>query len=428
MKIVQHPTPNQWPELLKRPAKDFRALEASVGAVMQDVKQRGDEALKEYTSTFDGVDISDFKVAKSELTAALEAISPELRAAIELAIDNVARFHRTQITEPVVVETMPGVTCWRKSVAIDKVGLYIPGGTAPLFSTVVMLATPALLAGCKEIVLCSPPNKEGNIHPAILAAAALCGVTQVFKLGGTQAIAAMTFGTETVPAVYKLFGPGNTYVTVAKQLAVNEGLAIDMPAGPSEVLVCADEGANPSFVAADLLSQAEHGADSQVILVAFTKEKAEAILVEVEKQLAVLPRQEFAAQSIANSVTIVVKDQNVAANVINAYAPEHLILSMTDAREFSDRITNAGSVFLGYLTPESVGDYASGTNHTLPTYGYARQYSGVSLDSFVKKITYQELSATGIQNLGPSVMTMAAAEELEAHRMAVELRLNSIKK
>lgn len=426
MKIVQQPKPDQWAELLKRPAKDFRALEASVGAVMQDVKQRGDEALRAYTAQFDGVEILDFKVAKSELEAALEAITPELRSAIELAIDNVARFHRAQITEPVMVQTMPGVTCWRKSVAIDKVGLYIPGGTAPLFSTVVMLAIPAKLAGCKEIILCSPPNKEGNIHPAILAAAQLCGVTQVFKLGGTQAIAAMTFGTATVPAVYKLFGPGNTYVTVAKQLAVNEGLAIDMPAGPSEVLVCADEGANPIFVAADLLSQAEHGADSQVILVAFTKKKAESILVEVEKQLAFLPRRKLAAQSIANSLAIVVKDEKEAAAIINTYAPEHLILSMANAREFSNHITNAGSVFLGYLTPESVGDYASGTNHTLPTYGYAKQYSGVSLDSFVKKITYQELTAEGIKNLGPSVMTMAAAEELEAHRLAVELRLKSL--
>lgn len=426
MKIVINPATDQWTELLRRPAKDFRALETSVGQVMQDVKQRGDEALREYTARFDGVEVSDFKVAKSELEAALTQIAPELRAAIELAIDNVGRFHRAQITEPVLVQTMPGVTCWRKSVAIDKVGLYIPGGTAPLFSTVVMLATPAKLAGCQEIILCSPPNKAGNIHPAILAAAELCGVTQVFKLGGTQAIAAMTFGTESVPAVYKLFGPGNTYVTVAKQLAVNEGLAIDMPAGPSEVLVCADEGADPLFVAADLLSQAEHGADSQVILVTFTPEKAKAVLGEVARLLADLPRKELATRSIANSLAIVVNDHATAAELINAYAPEHLILSMADALAFSDQITNAGSVFLGYLTPESVGDYASGTNHTLPTYGYARQYSGVSLDSFVKKITYQELSAEGLQQIGPSVMTMAAAEELEAHRLAVEVRLKSL--
>ncbi|MEM9836492.1 MAG: histidinol dehydrogenase [Bacteroidota bacterium] len=426
MQLAIHPSPNEWDALLQRPAKDFKALESSVRAVMQDVKNRGDAALREYTHRFDGVELSDFKVASEEIAAALKAVPAELLAAIEVAITNVKRFHRAQIQEPVAIETMPGVVCWRKSVAIDKVGLYIPGGTAPLFSTVVMLATPAQLAGCREIILCTPPRKDGSVHPAILAAAHLCGVTQIFKIGGAQAIAAMTFGTATVPAVYKLFGPGNPYVTVAKQLALNEGLAIDMPAGPSEVLVCADEGAKPVFVAADLLSQAEHGSDSQVVLVTFSEAQAQAIMNEVNRLLATLPRKEMAADSIKNSVAIVVEDEATAAAVINTYAPEHLILSMSNAKAFSHHITNAGSIFLGYLTPESVGDYASGTNHTLPTYGYAKQYSGVSLDSFVKKITFQELSAEGLRNLGPSVMTMAAAEELEAHRLAVELRLNKM--
>lgn len=426
MRIIAQPQPDTWPELLRRPAKDLRALETGVREIMHTVRDGGDAALRELTERFDGVSIEDFKVSEAELVAAVEGLDPELLSALRTAITNVERFHRAQIAEPVKIATMPGVTCWRKSVGIDKVGLYVPGGTAPLFSSVIMLAVPARLAGCERIVLCSPPQRNGKIHPATLAAAQLCGVTEVYTVGGAQAIAAMTYGTETIPAVYKLFGPGNAYVTVAKQLATGEGLAIDMPAGPSEVLVCADDDAPPAFVAADLLSQAEHGPDSQVVLVTFTEEKARAILAEVDRILAQLPRREMTAKSIANSLALVVKDETEAAAIINAYAPEHLILSMENAADFGEKITNAGSVFLGYYTPESVGDYASGTNHTLPTYGYARQYSGVSLDSFVKKITFQELSREGLKNIGPTVMTMAAAEDLEAHRLAVALRYDEI--
>lgn len=428
MKILSSPPKSQWPSLLSRPAKDFRALEASVSQIMQTVKAQGDKALLDYTQRFDGVALETLKVPQSAILAATELLAPELRKAMETAIENIRRFHRAQITEPVKIATMPGVVCWRKSVGIDKVGLYIPGGTAPLFSTVIMLAVPAKLAGCGQIVLCSPPGKDGKIHPAILAAAQLCGIEDIYSLGGAQAIAAMTYGTESIPAVYKIFGPGNAYVTVAKQLAVNEGLAIDMPAGPSEVLVLADAGARPELVAVDLLSQAEHGPDSQAILVVFSEEQAREIVAAVYQILEQLPRKEMTAQSIANSLAIVVKDEAEAAQIINAYAPEHLILSMENAAAFSGKITNAGSVFLGYYSPESVGDYASGTNHTLPTYGYARQYSGVSLDSFVKKITFQELSPQGLENIGPTVMAMAEAEQLEAHRLAVQLRLEAISK
>ncbi len=427
MKIVSSPHKNQWASLLSRPAKDFRALEDSVGTILQTVKTQGDQALRDYTQRFDGVLLQDLKVPQATIQAAADQLSPELRQAMETAINNIRRFHRAQISEPVKIATMPGVVCWRKSVAIDKVGLYIPGGTAPLFSTVIMLAVPAKLAGCGQIVLCSPPGKDGQIHPAVLAAAHLCGIQDIYTVGGAQAIAAMTYGTESIPAVYKIFGPGNAYVTVAKQLAVNEGLAIDMPAGPSEVLVLADAGARPELVAVDLLSQAEHGADSQAVAVVFSEEQAQEIVAAVHRILAELPRKEMTAQSIANSLVVVVKDEEEAAQIINAYAPEHLILSMENAAAFSEKITNAGSVFLGYHSPESVGDYASGTNHTLPTYGYARQYSGVSLDSFVKKITYQELSPEGLENIGPAVMAMAEAEQLEAHRLAVQFRLENIK-
>lgn len=426
MKIVIQPEPGTWSALLRRPARDFKSLETDVRAIMTAVREGGDSALRRLTQQFDGVDILTSEVAKSELEAATASLSPSLLAALRVAIENIRRFHRSQIQEPVRVETSPGVVCWRRGVGIERVGLYVPGGSAPLFSSVLMLAIPAKLAGCRQIVMCSPPGPDGRIHSATLAAADLCGVDRVFTVGGAQAIAAMTYGTSTVPACDKIFGPGNAYVTVAKQLAVEEGLAIDLPAGPSEVLVCADEAANPSHVATDLLSQAEHGPDSQVILVCFSEQLAHRIVAELETQLSTLPRRELAAQSIANSRAIVVTNRSQAAEIINAYAPEHLILSMNDALEFSDRIRHAGSVFLGHLAAESLGDYASGTNHTLPTYGYARQYSGVSLDSFQRKITYQQVSPRGLRSLGPHVVTMARAEGLEAHALAVENRLRDL--
>ncbi|MGB3548817.1 MAG: histidinol dehydrogenase [Saprospiraceae bacterium] len=428
MQIVLHPDRADWVELLRRPAKDIVALEAPVRATLQAVAQRGDAALRELTARFDGVELTDLRVPSEQLLAAEDQLGDELKDAIRLAYENIKTFHAAQVRPVEVVATMPGVNCWRRQVAIDRVGLYIPGGTAPLFSTVLMLAVPALLAGCKQIVLCSPPTHGGGIHPAVLWTAQLCGITDIFQLGGAQAIAALAYGTESVPPVDKIFGPGNAYVTVAKQLVSQGGPAIDMPAGPSEVLVCADAAARPAFVAADLLSQAEHGPDSQVILVCFAEEQAHAIVAETERQLAVLPRREAAAASMANSRAFVVADRGSAADLINAYAPEHLILAMNDARSFSEKITNAGSVFLGHFTPESVGDYASGTNHTLPTYGYARSYSGVSLDSFVKQITYQEVSREGLEKLGPSVMTMAEAEQLSGHARAVAVRLEEMSK
>lgn len=424
MKIYNNPPRSEWPALLERPAKDLSSLRGPVAEIMQAVKTGGDAALLDFTARFDGVTLTGLAVDEATIRAAGDQLSGELKQAIKTAKGNIERFHLSQQTKRTEIETMPGVTCWRESRGIDKVGLYIPGGTAPLFSTVLMLAVPARIAGCAEIVLCSPPNREtGEIHPAVLFAAGLCGVTKVFRLGGAQAIAAMTYGTESVPAVYKLFGPGNAYVTVAKQLAQLDGLAIDMPAGPSEVLVGADAGAKKAHVAADLLAQAEHGADSQVVLVVGDPKQAEEAKGEVLRQLASLPRKAMAAQSIDNSLILVFPNQQDQVDYINAYAPEHLILSMADARGFAANITNAGSIFLGYHTPESVGDYASGTNHTLPTYGYARNYSGVSLDSFVKKITFQELTADGLRALGPTVEIMAEAEALRAHANAVSLRL-----
>ena len=423
MKIFEAPNPGEWEALTRRPAQDLSKLEATVRAVMHRVRDEGDAALRDYTARFDGVELADFAVSQEALEAAVDQVPEPLRQAIQTAKQNIETFHRSQRVQVEEIETMPGVRCWRESRGIDKVGLYIPGGTAPLFSTVLMLAVPAQLAGCREIVLCSPPNKEGHIHPAILYTARLCGVTRVFRIGGSQAIAAMTYGTATVPKVYKLFGPGNAYVTVAKQLALLDGLAIDMPAGPSEVLVCGDAGARSSHLAADLLSQAEHGHDSQVVLVTDSLEKAKDVQLQLAAQLAQLPRRELAARSMENSMAVVFPDWDQAADYVNRYAPEHLILSMANAREFAGQIRNAGSIFLGYHTPESVGDYASGTNHTLPTYGYAMQYSGVSLDSFVRKITFQELTAEGLRNLGPTVEVMAEAEELLAHKHAVTLRL-----
>jgi histidinol dehydrogenase len=428
MKIYNNPDRTNWPALTQRPAKDLSSLRAPVSEIMQSVKTGGDATLRELTARFDRVELAALKVDAKTIASAGEKLSPELREAIQLAKQNVEIFHRSQQTEKVEIETMPGVTCWREARAIERVGLYIPGGTAPLFSTVLMLAVPAMIAGCGEVVLCSPPNREtGEIHPAVLYAAGLCGVTKVFRIGGAQAIAAMAYGTESVPAVYKLFGPGNAYVTVAKQLAQLDGLAIDMPAGPSEVLVGADAGAKAAWIAADLLAQAEHGADSQVVLVVDNEAQAAAVKAEVERRLEDLPRKEMAAASIANSLILVLPDRQDQLDYINAYAPEHLILSMADARGFAEGIENAGSIFLGYHTPESVGDYASGTNHTLPTYGYARNYSGVSLDSFVKKITFQELTEEGLRKLGPAVEIMAEAEELRGHALAVSVRLVDLK-
>lgn len=424
MKTYHNPPRSEWAALLQRPAKDLSNLRGPVADIMQAVKNNGDQALLDFTTRFDGVDLESMAVDAATVRAAAEQLSPELKQAIKTAKGNIERFHLAQQTKRSEIETMPGVTCWRESRSIDKVGLYVPGGTAPLFSTVLMLAVPARIAGCEEVVLCSPPNRDtGEIHPAVLFAAGLCGVTKIFRLGGAQAIAAMAYGTESVPAVYKLFGPGNAYVTVAKQLAQLDGLAIDMPAGPSEVLVGADAGAKKEHIAADLLAQAEHGPDSQVVLVVSTHEQAEEVEKEVQRQLADLPRKAMAAQSIDNSMILVLPERQDQVDYINAYAPEHLILSMANPRRFAADITNAGSIFLGYHTPESVGDYASGTNHTLPTYGYARNYSGVSLDSFVKKITFQELTADGLRALGPTVEIMAEAEELRAHANAVTLRL-----
>lgn len=423
MKLYSYPDKTAWPAILQRPVMEMESLESTVQAVLDEVRRNGDEALRAYTERFDGVRLSGFQVSEAELEEAETLLGEELKAAIQTARNNIESFHRRQAETIEEVETMPGVRCWRRSVAIEKVGLYIPGGTAPLFSTVLMLGVPARLAGCREIVLCTPPQKDGKVHPAILYTARLVGVTRIFKAGGAQAVAAMACGTETVPAVYKIFGPGNQYVTAAKQLASRRGVAIDMPAGPSEALVCADDSAEPAFVAADLLSQAEHGADSQVVLITFTEAFAQRVQEEVGKQLATLPRKDIAAKALENSSAIIVRNRQEALELINAYAPEHLILSVEDAEGLAEKVLNAGSVFLGNYTPESVGDYASGANHTLPTNGYARMYSGVSLDSFVKKITFQRLSREGLQRLGPAVERMAEAEELMAHKNAVAIRL-----
>lgn len=426
MKISIHPDKSTWQVLLKRPAFETASLEKTVSGILQAVQREGDAAVKRYTAQFDQVEIESLQVTEAEIEEAVASLDADLKNAIQIAKANIEKFHRQQIQPIEVVETMPGVRCWRKSVGIEKVGLYIPGGTAPLFSTVLMLGVPAKLADCKEIVLCSPPNKAGKIHPAILYTAHLVGVTKIFKAGGVQAVGAMAYGTETIPQVYKIFGPGNQFVTAAKQLVNKEGVAIDMPAGPSEVLVCADASANPAFVAADLLSQAEHGIDSQVVLVAFDEQFVTKVNTEIEKQLATLPRKAIAAKALENSLAIVVQNEVEALDLINEYAPEHLILSLERAESFAESIINAGSVFIGNYTPESVGDYASGTNHTLPTNGFAKAYSGVSLDSFVKKITFQQLTKEGLQRVGPAVEQMAAAEELEAHKLAVSLRLKEI--
>lgn len=425
MDIVLYPTQEEYGALLCRPHKDATDLRATVTAVLDDVRRRGDSAVLEYEQKFDHVRLEALAVSSEELDSAESSVSDELKAAIRLAHDNISRFHEAQRMSPIRVETAPGVECWQKSVAIDKVGLYIPGGTAPLFSTVLMLATPARIAGCREVVLCSPPSRDGSMHPAILFAARVAGVSRIYKCGGVQAIGAMAYGTESVPRVSKIFGPGNQYVTCAKQLVSMADVAIDMPAGPSEVAIVADRTCRPAFVAADMLSQAEHGADSQSILFTDSLDVALQVREELEKQLDVLPRHELAAASLQHSRIVVLKDMQQAFEICNDYAPEHLILAMDDAMAWADRVVNAGSVFLGHYSCESAGDYASGTNHTLPTSGYAKAYSGVNLDSFCRKITFQHITGQGIDSIGHAVEAMAEAEMLDAHRRAMTLRLEA---
>ena len=426
MILISNPDKSQWQEILKRPVMNTENLFDTVRSVIDRVKTEGDRAVLDYEEKFDKVVLASLAVLEKEQQEAENLVSEDLKAAIRLAKQNIETFHAAQRFEGKKVQTQPGVTCWQKAVAVEKVGLYIPGGTAPLFSTVLMLAVPAKIAGCKEIVLCTPPGRDGKVHPAVLFAAKVAGVNRIFKAGGIQAIAAMAYGTESVPKVYKIFGPGNQYVTAAKQLVSLRDVAIDMPAGPSEVEVLADETANPVFVAADLLSQAEHGVDSQAILITTSVELQQAVKVEVERQLALLPRKEIAEKSLANSKLIVVDSMEEAIELTNAYAPEHLIIETEDYLSVAERIVNAGSVFLGSLTPESAGDYASGTNHTLPTNGYAKAYSGVSLDSFTRKITFQEIKPEGLNIIGPAIELMAANEQLDAHKNAVSVRLGQL--
>ena len=427
MKRIDFPERENWEGILKRPTQTVSDIEGTVNTIFEEVKSGGDAVVKKYTERFDGVALNNFKVTSDEIQKASESVSEDLQQAISLAQSNIEKFHAAQRTERVEVETMPGVSCWQEKRPIQKVGLYIPGGSAPLFSTILMLAIPAKLAGCTEIVLCTPPDKKGEINPAILYTAQLCGVTQIYKVGGIQAIAGMTFGTESIPKVYKIFGPGNQFVTVAKQLATKYGVAIDMPAGPSELLVVADDTANPAFVASDLLSQAEHGADSQVILVSTSESLINAVENEIEAQLKVLPRASIAEKAIANSKLILVKNDQKALDLINEYGPEHFIVCVENEGFYIDGIQNAGSVFSGNYTPESAGDYASGTNHTLPTNGYAKQYSGVNLDSFMKSMTFQKISEEGIDRIGSAIELMAEAEGLQAHKNAVTLRLKRSK-
>ena len=426
MKVIKYPSKEKWAEILRRPALNTESLFDTVRGIIDRVRTEGDKAVIEYEATFDKAELTSLAVTNEELEEGVALVSEELKAAISLAKQNIERFHAAQKFVGKKVETMPGVTCWQKAVGIEKVGLYIPGGTAPLFSTVLMLAVPAKIAGCKDIILCTPPDSKGKIHPAILFAARLAGVDRIFKAGGVQAIAAMAYGTESIPKVYKIFGPGNQYVTAAKQLVSLRDVAIDMPAGPSEVEVLADDSANPVFVAADLLSQAEHGVDSQAILITTSERLQAAVVGEVERQLAELPRREIAEKSLANSKLILVNDMDEAVELTNEYAPEHLIVETSDYMEVAERVVNAGSVFLGSFSPESAGDYASGTNHTLPTNGYAKAYSGVSLDSFIRKITFQEICSDGMKAIGPAIETMAANEQLDAHKNAVTVRLRNI--
>lgn len=426
VKVYTYPRRDEWNEILARPRIDLAALSHTVSEVLESVRRDGDAALRRYEAQFDGVSLDTLQVTPEEIAEGAAALSGKLRGAISRAIENIGAFHASQALGVKKVETMPGVWCWQRSVGIERVGIYVPGGTAPLFSTVLMLAVPARLAGCREVVMCTPPGRDGKVAPAILYAAREAGVNRIFKLGGVQAIGAMAFGTESVPAVYKIFGPGNRYVMAAKQQVQVQGVAIDMPAGPSEVMVVADSGADVRFLAADFLSQAEHGADSQSILVTADKAIAEALPAEIEQQASRLPRHEWVGKSLAHSAVVVLEEGQEQLDFVNAYAPEHLIIHRADAESWAAGVVNAGSVFLGYYTPESAGDYASGTNHTLPTSGYARAYSGVNLDSFTRKITFQQISPEGLKALGPIIETMAEAEGLEAHKEAVAIRLQAI--
>ena len=426
MKKYKNPPQSQWSTLTQRPTQSFAEVEETVKAIFKEIQTKGDTAVAKYTSLFDGIKLDNFLVSENEIKEAENQVSTELKEAIALAKSNIYKFHSAQKTNKIEVETTKGVQCWQEKRPIQKVGLYIPSGTAPLFSTVLMLAIPAQIAGCDEIILCSPPDKNGKINPAILYAANLCGVTKIYKVGGIQAIAALTFGTETIPKVYKIFGPGNQFVTVSKQVATQFGTAIDMPAGPSELLIYADDSAIPAFVASDLLSQAEHGTDSQVILVSNSQKLIDVVEKEIDNQIQVLPRKEIAQKAINNSKLILIEKENAALDFINKYAPEHFIICSKNEDFFINGIQNAGSVFIGNFSPESAGDYASGTNHTLPTNGFSKNYSGVNLDSFSKAITFQKISEQGIQNIGKSIEIMAEAEGLQAHKNAVTLRLNAL--
>ncbi|MBT8304564.1 MAG: histidinol dehydrogenase [Bacteroidia bacterium] len=426
MKYVELPERKTWPELVRRPTSSVEDIEEKVLDIFDEVKNNGDKAVSKFTLMFDGVDLDAFEVSRNEIEQAISKVPMELKNAIELAKSNIERFHKEQVTGKVEIETAEGVTCWQEKRPIQKVGFYIPGGTAPLFSTILMLAVPANIAGCQEMVLCTPPNDKGMIDPAILFTANLCGIDKIFKAGGIQAIAGLTFGTESIPQVYKIFGPGNQFVTVAKQLATKFGVAIDMPAGPSELLVVADESADASFVASDLLSQAEHGTDSQVLLVSTSRELLKSVTKEIKFQMEELPRKEIAKKAMANSKLILVNNREEALELINDYGPEHFIVCTKDEDYYIRNIQNAGSVFVGNYTPESAGDYASGTNHTLPTNGFAKSYSGVNLDSFMKSMTFQRISEEGIKNIGPAIELMAEAEGLQAHKNAVSIRLKKL--
>jgi histidinol dehydrogenase len=428
MEIIINPEQNLWPKIIQRPVQDISGLSKNVEDILYEIKQNGQKALKKYTLQFDGIYMDSFGVKQEEFTYAEKQTDTDLKKAIKIAAKNIEKFHSAQKTEPIRIETSPGITCWQKAVPIEKVGLYIPGGTAPLFSTVLMLAIPANVAGCKEIVLCTPPDKEGKIHPAILYASIVARVNKIFKIGGIQAIGAMAYGINPVPKVNKIFGPGNQYVTAAKQIVSMNDVAIDMPAGPSEVMIVADNTAKAEFIAADLLSQAEHGGDSQVILITDSKKIAEKVAREINLQIEDIPRKKITEESLKNSMIIVMENIKETITLINTYAPEHLILSTTNYHKLADEVINAGSVFLGNYTPESAGDYASGTNHTLPTNGWARSYSGVNLDSFMKKITFQEISEKGLESIGPTIEIMAEAEHLTAHKNAVSVRIKDIKK
>ena len=428
MNIIKYPAREEWADIVKRPQLDVTQLNQTVASILTDIKTRGDEAVKGYELKFDHIDLDTLAVIEAEMAEAEQKVSAELRQAIALAHENIQKFHESQRFRSKKVETQPGVTCWQKSVPIEKVGLYIPGGTAPLFSTVLMLATPAKIAGCKEIVLCTPPDRQGSVNPAILVAARIAGVSQIFKIGGVQAIGAMAYGTESVPKVYKIFGPGNQYVMAAKQQVSLHDVAIDMPAGPSEVCVIADEMANAEFVAADLLSQAEHGVDSQVLLITTSNKLIDKVQQEVDRQLERLPRKDIARQALENSRIVLVRDKKEAMDLSNAYAPEHLVIQTEDYEAMADHVVNAGSVFLGRYACESAGDYASGTNHTLPTHGYATTYSGVNLDSYCRKVTFQHLTDEGVRTIGRAVELMAEAEQLDAHKNAMTVRINSIQK